>query len=329
MKKRIYKALLRRAFICTGLIPLLLIVGCKNSDAQSENKEAVSTTLSTQDSTTHKEIEIAFPAPEIPLTLQKAEEKALYYVEHFWDNCDFNQKTLLAHPERLEQSLVNLLGVALYFPVEKVKKSLIYPLEQSQDSLFIFFQKQYERYLHEPQSPFFNEEYYLPIMEWLAETPKIDLATQEKTKYTTRLMRRNRIGHVAEDFNFITLDSTSYHLSKFRDKVTLLMFYSPGCHSCQEVVEQMKTSRDLARLVQTKKINLLFINAEDDWAEWQRSLEELPPFGIIGFNHDGKVSNVPLYDLKYSPTMYLLDIGGKVRLKDASFESIMEQIKSL
>ncbi|WP_025843103.1 DUF5106 domain-containing protein [Porphyromonas gingivicanis] len=324
-----YKVFSQRLFIYTGLISLLLIVGCKNSDAKSEHQQAVAAISMVQDSTATEEEEIAFPPPAIPLTIQNAHERALYYVQHFWDNCDFDQHKLLQSPKKLEQSLVNLLGVALYFPVDKVQKSLIYPLERSQDSLFLFFKNQYERYLYEPQSPFFNEEYYLPIVEWLAETPKIDLTTQEKTKYFARLMKRNRVGYLAEDFQFLTSDSVSYTLSNFRGKATILMFYSPGCHSCQEVIAKMKENIELRQLIQSKKSNLLFINAEDNWDVWRGSIEELPSFGIAGFNSDGKVTEVPLYDLKYSPTLYLLDQEGKVVLKDTTFEHIMERIKEL
>lgn len=323
MIKTIYQSFKHSA----ALLLLLLICGCKSSDAQSGTQQANVPPSIEQDSLYSQESELAFPSPTIPMTMQEPEQRALYYVEHFWENCDFDEQKLLQHPERLEQSLANLLGVALYFPVDKVKKSLIYPLEQSQDSLFFFFKQQYERYLNEPQSPFFNEEYYLPIVEWLAKTPKIDLATQERTKHQLRLMMRNRIGHVAEDFTFITPDSVSLRLSGFKNRATVLMFYSPGCHSCEEVMGQMKQDLDLQRLVQTKKINLLLIDAEDNMEEWYRTLPELPPFGVVGFNADGRVVNTPLYDLKYSPTLYLLDEEGKVVLKDAPWKTIAQRIK--
>lgn len=312
------------SWCCWAAFLLFSIMGCKASDSQSEHSSETPLAVSTPDSIAQEEEELAFPSPEIPMTIQDAKERALYYVRHFWDNCDFNNPILLEHPSRMEQSLVNFFGVATYFPIPEVEQSLLLPFEKAQDSLFVFFTKHYEKYLFEPNSPFFNEELYLPVVNWLARSPKVDLATQERAKFRAKLMQRNRVGHLAEDFAFTVPSGEVHRLSSFRGKPTILFFYTPGCSSCRNALAELKGDEALLGMILTGRVNALFIDSESDSEEWQRSIEELPEWGVIGFNHDGKVTSVPLYDLKASPTIYLIDSSGKVQLKDKTLAQLRE-----
>lgn len=271
----------------------------------------------------------AFPLPTIPMTIQNVDERAAYFVAHFWDECDFNAPELSKRPARVEQSMANFLGIASRLPLEQVKKPMLLPLESSRGELFSLFVDLYEKYLFEPNSPFFNEDLYYPIVEWIIHSPKASLAQLERAKYRLQLMNRNRVGQPAEQFTFTQPSGEVGRLSDMRGKNTLLFFYTPGCHSCAGVLAELQEDPFLVSQIETKELNLLFIDSETDPDEWMRTLDELPSFGVKGFNSDGRVVNVPLYDLKASPTLLLLDAKGIVLLKDRSLREVRESLERL
>ena len=52
-------------------------------------------------------------------------------------------------------------------------------------------------------------------------------------------------------------------------------------------------------------------------------VEKMPANWINGFDSNQKIANEELYDLKAMPTLYLLDKGKKVLLKDADLDEIL------
>ena len=319
-RRRLTQILLLGLFSMMGLSSFASCQSCKNGHTmEKDSLEHVDTS----------DITPAFPSPTIPMTIQNVDERAAYFVAHFWDECDFNDPELTKRPARIEQSMANFLGIATRLPLEQVKKPMLQPLESSRGELFSLFIDLYEKYLFEPNSPFFNEEYYYPIVEWITHSPKASLAQLERAKHRLHLMARNRVGTPAEQFSFIQPTGEVGRLSDMRGKLTLLFFYSPGCQSCKRVLEELQQDAFFQNRVQTSRLNILFIDSETDSDEWSRTIDELPSFGVKGFNSDGRIANVPLYDLKASPTLLLLDAKGIVLLKDRSLREIRESLEEL
>ena len=313
----------------------MLLLGCLSTIALSSfascqrNKSGHTIEQDSVERVDTSDVAPAFPLPAIPMTIQNVDDRAAYFVAHFWDECDFNDPELAQHPTRLEQSLANFLGIASRLPLDKVKKPLLQPLESSRGELFSLFVDLYEKYLFEPNSPFFNEDLYYPIVEWITHSPKASLAQLERAKYRLLLMARNKVGTPAEQFSFIQPGGEVGRLSDMRGKPTLLLFYSPGCQSCKRALEELQQDAFFSNKVQANRLNILFIDAEIDPDEWARTIDELPSFGVKGFNSDGRIVNVPLYDLKASPTLLLLDAKGIVLLKDRSLGEIRESLGEL
>ena len=155
-RRRLTQILLLGLFSMMGLSSFAGCQSCKNGHTmEKDSLEHVDTS----------DITPAFPSPTIPMTIQNVDERAAYFVAHFWDECDFNDPELTKRPARIEQSMANFLGIASRLPLEQVKEPMLQPLESSRGELFSLFIDLYEKYLFEPNSPFFNEEYYYPIVE--------------------------------------------------------------------------------------------------------------------------------------------------------------------
>ena len=63
--------------------------------------------------------------------------------------------------------------------------------------------------------------------------------------------------------------------------------------------------------------------ADVDEEGWKHKVEKMPANWINGFDSNQEIANEELYDLKAMPTLYLLDKGKKVLLKDADLDEIL------
>lgn len=268
-----------------------------------------------------------FPLPKLPLVIKTPRERALYYAAHYWDNCDFSPSNdYLQDSKAMERCFVDFLGIVLSLPLEEIKDYITIPAQKSHGELFKFFEGMYRKHLYESDSSLKNEEYYLPVIEWYSTSPKTDFATSERIKLLLKLVKSNRPGTDANNFSFVLADGEVRRLSDFRGKMTILFFFTPGCSGCQKASRLIAADEKISMRVIDNSINLLYICTENDVEGFRRGLSEIPTFATAGVNANGTVQNVPLYDLKESPTIFLLDKEGKVVLRDANIEDIRNYI---
>nr|WP_304297295.1 DUF5106 domain-containing protein [Porphyromonas gulae] len=277
--------------------------------------------------TSAQEPELAFPLPNIPLSITSPQERASYFVKHYWDEFNFTDSAYLQKPQNMEVSVANFLGVAIALPVDEVKPSIIYPLEKSSGALLELFMRFYKKYLYEPNSPMLNEEYYIPAVDFLMKSPKISYAERIRLKERYELMLRNRVGTKAEDFIYEQSDGSLHRLSNRFTPNTILVFYEPGCHTCSQLIGQLHQDDQLHNLVEAKQLSILFIYPDNDKNTWISGLSDFPDFVEAGINSDGSITDRQLYDIKATPTLYLLGNHSNVILKDAQIQVIKDYLK--
>lgn len=300
------------------LLMLLSLVACSTKGNSTERKTSVET----------DSLKTLFAKPEVPAMLETPQARARYYLEHYWDSFDFEHgDRYLSDSAALEQAFVDFLGIAMSLPIDEVKSTITTPAQKANGKLFLFFEHMYNHYLYEEGSPLANEDYYLPVLEFYTTSPKSDLATMERSKMLFKLVNRNRPGSYAQNFAFNIPEGEVKHLADFRGKPTLLFFFTPGCDVCKSATEYIIEETHINNYVTSGKLNLLYISADGDNDAFRKALSEIPPFATAGVNNDGTVLNAPLYDLKASPTIYLLDEFGRVILKDAPIQRINKYIE--
>ena len=97
----------------------------------------------------------------------------------------------------------------------------------------------------------------------------------------------------------------------------LLFFNNPECRSCAEHLESIRNSVIINMFLLEQRLKILSIYPDQDLDEWKRNYEKYPSEWIIGYDKSFTINTK--YDLKASPTLYLLDKDKMVVLKDASF----------
>ena len=271
-----------------------------------------------------QQVKDMYPYPAIPDSLATVEERAEYFVGHYWDNYNFADTALLKLPFLTEQGVVDFIDVLPFVPYVQTAdalKGLVYKSEAAPET-FEHFTGLLDKYLYHPASPFRNDEFYIPVLEAMLES---DIPTDtEKTvlRYRLENASKNRVGTVAADFNYTSENGKTRRMHQVKSEYILLMFYYPDCHTCEEATRKMIDSPAIQRMAADKRLTIMAVYPDNDENLWKRHLRSFPSTWINGYNKDLKIENDGLYDIRSIPTFYLLDAKKRVILKDAPLERI-------
>ncbi|HBG57544.1 MAG TPA: DUF5106 domain-containing protein [Porphyromonadaceae bacterium] len=302
---------------------LLITISCSSSKkTQTEVRADVAVVSQTI-------VPDTFVLPVIPDALVTPDDRARYLSLHFWDRFDFSNRKLIERPDITEQAFVDYINILPYFSKEETDKSLLYTLGKAEaDTIFYrYFASLFDKYFYDPNSPYRNEEFYLPILQQLVQSPL--LVEEDVSHYAFQLdmALKNRIGQKANDFHY-TLDSgLTFSLYELKSEYTLLMFSNPGCPTCEAVMEQLNSSKPLNAALALNNssrtmLTVLTLYPDNDLSEWYSHLPHLPAKWVHAYDKGMEINLKRLYDIKAIPTLYLLDKDKKVILKDSSIEAI-------
>lgn len=273
----------------------------------------------------------AFPMVDVPSALTSVEDRAAYLVGHYWDYFDFTDTTLTHRPEITEQGFVDYLSVLPHTTWDKarlsIQKMLTAAIEQdSTGRMYRYFLDLYKDYLHDPNSPLRNEEYYIPAAEYIVDDKVSDMATKERAGFDLKLMLKNRIGATAGDFTYLTINGKQGSLYRLNTDFILLYFNNPDCKACKEATAFLEESSAIRQLLKQQTLSILAVYPDEDVSSWQAYKGDIPPLWINARNAGGEVRNKLIYDLKAIPSLYLLDKQKTVLLKDADVKTVVDYL---
>ncbi len=227
------------------------------------------------------------PEPD-PIELRVAQE---------WQEFDMHAPQVIASPE-FEQEWVNFLSKlqGCSYPAASDHIAATAQLCSAEPEALLALLDVGEKYLYNPNSPIRNDELFIPILESVIASPKVDSLSKIRPTMLLKRSMLNRVGSVAR--NFKVDDSSMMH--DIVAPLTLLYFYDPTCGDCE------RTSAILDSAPQ------VLLSQESGQLSVVRSL--VTPSSPLD----------TLYDLKAIPTLYLLDAQKRVVAKDVSIESILE-----
>lgn len=243
---------------------------------------------------------------------------------HYWDNFDFQDTIALKNPDIGEQRLVDFIARIPKFPDSISSRTIKHMLSKAKPfpTSFGFFKKQYEHYLYDPNSPMRNDLYYKPVLEFLLDS--CQLSESDKYIYSAQLalVRKNNIGSQAIDFEFQIPAGGKRNISSVHAPFVLLFFYEPGCPHCETAIGELRSSTGFSQLVDKGILNVLAIYALGDHNVWKAYQSHIPANWTNGFDSSKQVLAKGLYDIRASPTIYLLDKDKKVLLKDTDLSKV-------
>ena len=250
-----------------------------------------------------------------------------YLCRHFWDNFDFSDSTI---PARLDTSVIRqyfvnfatLLkeqpdgGVSLITELmEKAGQNAPVLDHFSETARFVFY---------DPNSPFRDDQLYLPVLEAVAQSPLVDDEIRSGAALKAQLVSRNLPGSLAEDFTYLTIQNRPGSLYGIPAPYTLVFFNNPGCTMCREIRETMLKSSLIMDMARSGKLVILALYPDEDTELWLSYKDEIPSEWINARDPGCTILESGLYDLKAIPSLYLLDSEKKVLLKDCTEVRLIE-----
>lgn len=246
---------------------------------------------------------------------------------HFWDKFDMNDSTQVKNPDKGEQQLADFLGLLSKTPDSATRDKavdLMLDKAKSNRTSFDHFVKLYERYLYDGNSPMRNDILYESVLRYMIKTDLLSDLEKEAYRPVYKLVLRNKVGQPAEDFSYELANGSKQKLSEVKAKFTLLIFYDPDCSHCKETILQLRDTPQLVQAFSELQLQIVAIDPWGDRSKWKNYMSEMSEKWINGFDSDSKILSFNLYDLKASPTIYLLDENKKVLLKDAYLQQVIQ-----
>lgn len=245
---------------------------------------------------------------------------------HFWDKFEMQDTAQVKNPEKGEQQLADFLQLLAQVPDSATRDSavsLMLDKAKVNRSSFDYFIKQYEHYLYDGNSPMRNDIIYESVLRYLIKTDLLSDLEKEAYRPTYKLVLRNKEGQTAEDFSYELVNGKKQKLSDTKAKYTFLIFYDPDCSHCKETIQQLRDTPQLVQLFTQLQVQVLAIDPWGDRTKWKNYQSQLADQWINGFDSESKVLSFNLYDLKASPTIYLLNENKKVLLKDTYLQQVI------
>lgn len=269
-------------------------------------------------------------APDLPEHIDNPREGLSYMINHYWDHVSLSDTTLLSNASMLEAVLVDYLGLLVSADSPgSIRLRILYPLETVPITYVPQLLDIYRKYLYDPAAPLESEEVFKIVLEWAEDSPKVPEGYQVASHEILKLLHLNEIGAQATEFVYTSPEGGKRRLSRVLEPYTLLFFGTYGCDVCAGVYDYLTRHPVLHQLAEGKKIRLLYIYVQDDP---HRSLVPLSPeLGWVetGRDTDGQITGKPLYDIKSSPTLYLLDRHKVVLLKNASPSQLIRHLEQI
>ena len=270
-----------------------------------------------------------FVLPHIPTEITNSDARAAYLVTHYWDRFDFSDEKLTLRPEITEQAFVDYINILSYVPSDKAEESLHHTLKKAEadKAMYIYFGTLFEKYFHDPNSPFRNEEFYIPVLQELANSEIPSEADKSRYRFQFDMAMKNRVGETANDFAYTLASGESRRMHSIKSEFLVLMFSNPGCPTCGSVTDVLTKSVTLSEAFSMNSptrtmITVLTVYPDADIDEWRSHLAEMPANWTHSYDKGTTITRQKLYDIKAIPTLYLLDKNKKVILKDTSIEAI-------
>lgn len=265
--------------------------------------------------------------PQPPMMLTDDSLRLDFLATHYWDNLDWSDTRWIADTAALEGTftpwaqLLALLPEAEAIPLTGGLISRGDSFPQMQLRLLDVA----EYFWHHPNSPFRNEDLFIPVLEAIVDAPDIDSLYKLRPRAQLTSALKNRPGMRAADLAYTLSSGATGRLSDIRAEYTLLMFYNPGCAECARVEEYILHSEVFGPLTASGRMKVLAIYPDEDAAAWREHLPRMPQGWTVG-HAPMERGGTAAYDLPGIPALYLLDRNKKVLAKDRPAEAIEAQL---
>lgn len=305
----------RLTVVMTCCIATLLLLSCGGRN--HGNKEA-SDSARTEQRT--------LPLPEVPHALIEVSERADYVALHFWDALDFSDREALADTVFIEQSFSNYISILPVCSYDGLVVSVAALMDKARDAGKAgTVMELSEKYLWQSDSPFRSERLFTPFVEYAVSN---SLENEERYREILKDIRKNAPGSIAPGFTANGSDGNKVVISPQKDRIqTIVMFYDPDCEECEAAIKQLSVDPVLDRITAEGKLRFVAVYVGENKDQWKRHSATLPDSWEVCIDETLDIDDRDLYQIRATPSFYLIGDDGKIIIKDAGAPEILTTLR--
>ena len=284
----------------------------------------------------------SFSLPEVPSVYSGTEERRQYLLDHYWDRffagegpCDTGAVLGVKYRE-VELAFASYVDLIRELPLPEAQKQMgrfFGRIEQKQAAdtsvhVYPLMTEIVSRYLYDPNSPWRDEDLYLPFAEGLAASPFTLEDARPGYVYEAQMCALNPVGSVAPDFRFTDLQGRTRSLHQVRARTTVLFFSNPGCYACQEIIGTLQAIPGIDARIDNGSVAVVCVYIDEDLDKWREYAPAYPARWLCGYEGEGRIREAELYNVRAIPSLYLLDADKRILLKDAPTERVVSYLQN-
>lgn len=336
---------MKRLYIVAITMVALATAGCRGGSSQKAAAEE--TAAQTGDKNAHEYLS-RFPEVTVPSVINDRGQMIEYVTTNYWNEF-FGTKRVSALSNLQLSDSSAVLGVdtaavsdalAMYLTIILPQADLntarasLRTLVKRADTLgtngdrrlLLRIMQLGEYIYYNPNSPYRNEELYLPVVEEMTAARSLSEIEKIQFEYPLRMLRLNRIGTKANNFKYeeLTGQGTTRNGSLYSIDApfVLLFFNNPGCEACEQFLNAISNSNVLPNAIANGKVKVLSMYIDEDLKSWKEHKDMFPDKWIYARDPKMILRDNAIYGIRAIPSVYLLDRDKRVLLKDGGPESI-------
>lgn len=256
-----------------------------------------------------------YPVP--PDSISDRQGRINFMLEHFFVENAYNDTTLFNRPKLL-LDYIYLLKQVDVGRQEKAINSLISCASKINDNLGMALYW-LDNMLYDSASPHYDEDIYLRILEHVVNSD-VDSVMKIIPKERIKILKKNKVGNIANDIMYVDKAGGEHRLFEIDAPLLLLVFNNPDCSNCQRAEKTISNDTNIQNLIKKNYLKVVAITPDSNYDEWKE--HSYPDGWIVGFDKDKLIYSQRLYDIQRYPSMYILDKGKRVLLKEANIERV-------
>ena len=295
-------------FVYLILTLLLLLSGCTSTEASKDKNDIPSE-----------------PGIKWFRDMQEWFEKENNEYKSYWNDFPFNDALLVASKQTEEKFATFLFGLYKIGAIRFVDSDNAF----MQEHINILMEKVTgfgvndrfialaEKYLYEPNSPYYNDEVYLYFLKYEAKFHFRNVSQSARFKRHYSMIQKNMVGELATNFTYETQAGQKGSLYEIDAKYLVLFFNDPSCSECKQVKEELIQQQSA---LDSLGIKVFAVYIDDKPEEWRQA--NYPAGWLNGYAPE--IDSQDLYNIRALPCLYLLDKDKKVISRDTSVEKILK-----
>lgn len=288
---------MNRILYISLLLLAVLMTNVTTAEAQKVTSNADGTVI----------VDALFKYPEAPPYLDNLNARCDYLMDNFWNDMDFRKK--IVNQSALQHAFSVYTAPMQFATKGKVLSSVAELTKKlkKNPTLMTQFMKAAEETLHSARSEFYIDEVYELFLESFVSQKKVK--KEHKHKYSRQLeaLRATAPGSIAPQLELTDTVGNKVDMPR-GSRYTLLMFGNPSQNDLRLWLTRLNTSVLLEKLAAAGDIAVVYADTKPVSNEWREMEESIPAYVTPVFVAHPEY----VYDIRFTPSCYLLDGEGKV-----------------